>query len=66
MEVFEEEDDMMELVELQQVKVELVEKLSLNFVVDLTNPWTIKLRGAIKNESIVVLIDCGGTHYFDA
>lgn len=66
MEVFEDEDKIMELMELQQVKVELVVELSLNSVVGLTNLGVIKLKGMIKSETIVVLIICGATHNFIA
>lgn len=38
--------------------------MSINSVVELTNPRTMKAKGKIKNEDVVVLIDCGATHNF--
>lgn len=42
---------------------EMVE-LSINSVVGLTTPKTMKLKGAILGQSVVVLIDCRATHNF--
>lgn len=42
---------------------ELVE-LSMNSVVGLTPPQTMKLKGKILGEEVVVLIDCGASHNF--
>lgn len=39
-------------------------ELSLNFVVSLTNPGTMKLCGSIHTEGVIVLIDYGATHNF--
>ena len=40
----------------------IVVELSINSVVGLTNPVTMKVRGNIFGEEVVVLIDCGVTH----
>ncbi|KAL0539304.1 hypothetical protein IC582_023509 [Cucumis melo] len=39
-------------------------ELSINSVVGLTNPGTMKVKGKVKDEQVVVLIDCGATHNF--
>lgn len=39
-------------------------ELSLNSVVGLTEPRTLKLRGEVHGLDVVVLIDCGATHNF--
>ena len=39
-------------------------EVSLNSVVGLSNPKTMKLRGVIKGNEVVVLIDPGATHNF--
>ena len=44
-------------------EVEAIE-LSLNSVVGLSEPRTIKLKGEIHGKDVVVLIDCGATHNF--
>lgn len=41
-----------------------VMELSINSVVGLTSPQTIKVEGLIENQEVVVLIDCGATHNF--
>ena len=53
-----------EIQETEVVKQELVIKLSINSVVRLTNPGTMKIKGMIRERSVVVLIDCGATHNF--
>ena len=42
---------------------EMVE-ISLNSVVGLTTPQTMKLRGKVYGQEVVVLVDCGPTHNF--
>lgn len=42
---------------------ELVE-LSMNSVVGLTSPHTMKIKGNILKEEVVVLIDCRASHNF--
>lgn len=41
-----------------------VVELSLNSVVGFTEPRTIKMKGKIDMEEVVVLIDSGATHNF--
>lgn len=39
-------------------------ELSLNSVVGFTTPGTIKMKGTIANQEVVVLIDYGAMHNF--
>ena len=39
-------------------------ELSLNYVVGISTPRTMKLRGTIANQEVVVLNDCGASHNF--
>lgn len=39
-------------------------KLSLNSVVGLSMPETMKLKGTVGSSDVVVLIECGTTHNF--
>lgn len=39
-------------------------ELSINLVVGLTTPKTMKLKGSILGQPVLVLIDCGATHNF--
>lgn len=39
-------------------------ELSINTVVGISSPHTIKLRGSVNGEDVVVLIDSGATHNF--
>ena len=50
----------------EEPSLEIVEtvELSLNSVVGLTTPGTMKLRGLIKGTEVTILIDCGATHNF--
>lgn len=43
---------------------EMPVKVSLNSIIGLTNPKTMKLKGLIGHEEVVVLIDPGATHNF--
>ncbi|TYK13876.1 Ty3/gypsy retrotransposon protein [Cucumis melo var. makuwa] len=56
--------------EMKQVDVQSVEnlniELSLNSVVGLNNPGTMKVKGRVGEEEVVILIDCGATHNFIA
>ena len=53
-----EEDEYFEHEHLDLVEV------SLNLVIGLTSPRTMKIRGYIREFEVVVLIDCGATHNF--
>ena len=61
LEVVEEEDSKVET-EIQETEVvkpeEPVIELSINSVVGLTNPGTMKIEGMIRERSVVVSIDC--------
>ena len=50
----------LEVVEESQVVVEL----SINSVVGLSNPGTMKVKGVIQGKVAIVLIDCGVTRNF--
>lgn len=39
-------------------------ELSINSVVGLSNPGTMKVRGNIKGKEVVILIDCGANQQF--
>lgn len=52
-----------ELGELDTERMNGVE-LSLNSVVRLTEPRTLKLKGEVHGLDVVALIDCGATHNF--
>ncbi|GKC58538.1 ty3-gypsy retrotransposon protein, partial [Tanacetum coccineum] len=39
-------------------------EVSLNSVIGLTSPRTMKIRGTVGETEVVVLIDCGATHNF--
>lgn len=43
---------------------ELTTEVSLNSVVGLSNPRTMKIRGKINEKDVVVLVDPGATHNF--
>lgn len=49
------------LIELRE-EVEAVVELSINSVVGLSNLSTLKVKGRIHGEVVVVLIDCGAMH----
>ncbi|TYK23171.1 Ty3/gypsy retrotransposon protein [Cucumis melo var. makuwa] len=55
----------MKLSEIQNVENLNIE-LSINSVVGLTNPGTMKVKGKIGEEEVVILIHCGATHNFIA
>ncbi|KAA0062046.1 ty3-gypsy retroelement transposase [Cucumis melo var. makuwa] len=63
-----EEDGEEEVTDENVIEVGAVEnlniELSINSVVGLTNPGTMKVKGKVKDEQVVVLIDCGATHNF--
>lgn len=39
-------------------------ELSTNYVVGLTNPITMEVKGKIKDETVIVLLDCGATQFY--
>ena len=39
-------------------------EISLNSVVGLSNPKTMKLMGSIQGEGVVIMVDPGATHNF--
>lgn len=39
-------------------------EVSMNSVVGLSSPRTMKLRGTIKDEDVVIMIDSGASHNF--
>ena len=59
------EETMKELktIEIMEESSAIVE-LSINSVVGLSNPGTMKVKGRIQERDVVVLIDCGATHNF--
>lgn len=47
-----------------ETKTEKTRKVSLNSLVGLDSPKTMKLRGIIRDKQVVVLIDNGALHNF--
>ena len=39
-------------------------ELSINSVVGLNDPETMKVRGKLQGREVIILIDCGATHNF--
>ncbi|KAA0050169.1 Ty3/gypsy retrotransposon protein [Cucumis melo var. makuwa] len=64
-EIVEEEKEEKELgrIEVNEDLTTVVE-LSINSVVGLNDPETMKVRGKLLGEEVIVLIDCGATHNF--
>lgn len=69
------EDEGFEIIEEGSVQKELnvievagenqtVVELSINSVVGLSNPRTMKVKGLIQEKEVIVLIDCRATHNF--
>lgn len=48
----------------QSSQEELMTEVSLNSVIGLSNPKTMKLKGLLGNHEVVVMIDPGATHNF--
>ena len=64
--VFDDELEQEEIFEEEEETAKVAEtiELSLNSVVGLTTPGTMKLKGVIKETEVTVLIDCRATHNF--
>ena len=68
-----EESEIIEEEEVEQKELNVAEviqeehavvELSINSVVGLSNPGTMKVKGKLLGREIIVLIDCGATHNF--
>lgn len=59
------EEEKSPLTEQTKIVVKEVE-LSLNSVVRLVTPGTMKLKGKVGKQSVKILIDCGAIHNFIA
>ena len=46
------------------VELKDVVELSLNSVVGLTTPGTMKIKGTIRSKKVIILVDSGATHNF--
>lgn len=51
-------------IEEKSVEVKNTIELSLNNVVGLSTPGTMKLKGKSRPQEVTILIDCGATHNF--
>ena len=62
----EEEGQRMDEGQMEESHLEVAEtvELSLNSVVGLTTPGTMKLKGVIHGTEVTILINCGATHNF--
>ncbi|KAA0067574.1 Ty3/gypsy retrotransposon protein [Cucumis melo var. makuwa] len=62
------EEDKEEKKELNQIEINeditTIVELSINSVVGLNDPGTMKVRGKLFEEDVIILIDCGVTHNF--
>ena len=62
------QEDNMELEAAPQLclveEIEEIAKLSINSVVGLSTPKTMKVQGKIAQQEVVVLINCGAKHNF--
>ena len=50
----------------EEAEMNSTTKVCLNFVLGITKPKTMKLKGIIQNKEVVVMIDPGATHNFIA
>ena len=54
--------------ELKMVRIneedQAIIELSINSVVGLSNPGTMKVRGEIEGKEVVILVDCGATQLY--
>ncbi|XP_048627868.1 uncharacterized protein LOC125596911 [Brassica napus] len=57
-------EEMTEMRDSEEEEFTEVAELSVNSVVGLSSPHTIKLKGRVAGEEVVVLIDSGATHNF--
>ncbi|KAL0545306.1 hypothetical protein IC582_015184 [Cucumis melo] len=48
----------------QEEKQKTFAELSLNSVVGLNDPGTMKVKGKLQEKEVIILIDCGATHNF--
>lgn len=58
------EEEAKVVAELKLIEVENPVELSKKSVHEFSTPRTMKFKGEIKGEPVVVLIDCGATHNF--
>ncbi|KAL0540685.1 hypothetical protein IC582_020695 [Cucumis melo] len=64
-EIVEEEKEEKELGRIEvNEDITTVVELSINSVVGLNDPGTMKVRGKLLGEEVIILIDCGATHNF--
>ena len=49
---------------MQEEEVDEVAELSINYVVGLSTPRTMKIKGNIDQREVIVMIDYGATHNF--
>ncbi|KAA0039461.1 Ty3/gypsy retrotransposon protein [Cucumis melo var. makuwa] len=64
-EIVEEEKEEKELGRIEvNEDITIVVELSINSVVGLNDPGTMKVRGKLLGEEVIILIDCGATHNF--
>ncbi|KAA0047644.1 Ty3/gypsy retrotransposon protein [Cucumis melo var. makuwa] len=57
------EEKTLELLQ-EEEKQKTFAELSLNSVVGLNDPGTMKIKGKIQEREVIILIDCGATHNF--
>ena len=45
-------------------EIDEIPESSINFIVRLSTPRTIKIKGKIGHQEVITMIDCGATHNF--